>query len=91
MADWLEGLTYKDWLFDGRPMRNTEGLALWHRLDWSKARVDMGPSTAGNFGPYWHVPLKDGDTTHRLYPKLLQGKWARVVQRAITEALAAAR
>ena len=53
--DWLSGLTYRDFLFDG--YRCSE--AIWGRLDWSRAYVDMGPSVAGNLGPYWHVPLPD--------------------------------
>lgn len=79
--DWLEGLTHKDWLFDGGPM----GEDTWHQLDWSGAWVDMGPSPMDNLGPYWHVPLRTGDTVHRLYPKFLQGKWANVIRRAAEE------
>jgi hypothetical protein len=30
-----------------------------NNLDWENAWVDLGPSTAGNQGPYWHVPLKE--------------------------------
>lgn len=79
--DWLEGTTHKDWLFDGYRCSEKQ----WESLDWSKAYVDMGPSVAGNLGPYWHVPHKDGDTVHRLYPKLLQTKWLLVVRQAVEE------
>jgi hypothetical protein len=81
LPDWMAGLTHKDWLFDGS--RCTE--EQWRNLDWDKAYVDLGPSVAGNLGPYWHVPHCDGDTAHRLYPKLLQTKWLNVVRQAATE------
>ena len=81
MTDWLQGLTHKDWLFDGSPCKPDQ----WERLNWSKAWVDMGPSPAGNPGPYWHVPLKDGDTIHRLYPRVLTTKWLSVIRRVIQE------
>lgn len=78
---WLYGTTHKDWLFDGRRCTPEE----WEALDWAKAYVDMGPSPAGNLGPYWHVPLGDGDTVHRLYPKLVQTKWLNVARQAAIE------
>lgn len=97
MPDWLQGLTHKDWLFDGGPINTPVMIARFNNLDWSKAWVDMGPSVAGNLGPYWHVPLREtiidgevydcGDTVHRLYPKLLQSKWLLVVRRAVEEML----
>jgi hypothetical protein len=83
-TDWLEGLKPSDWMLDGRPVRG-HALTMFDDLDWTKAWVDAGPSPAGNSGPYWHVPLKSGDTTHRLYPKLLGTKWAPLVRRAIDE------
>jgi len=86
LPDWLAGTTHKDWLRDGRSCSKAQ----WDFLDWSKAFVDMGPSTAGNLGPYWHVPDRDGDCSHRMYPRLLQGKWLPVVRRAIEEAKARA-
>ncbi len=46
--EWLEGLTYKDWLFDECPIRGEAMLARFENLDWSQAHVDMGPSIAGN-------------------------------------------
>jgi hypothetical protein len=89
---WRDGLSHKDWLFDGHPIRGRVMLARFNNLDWSKAWVDLGPSIAGNPGPYWHVPLKetwidgelydDGDTVHRLYPKVLQSKWAMLILHA---------
>ncbi|WP_434888698.1 hypothetical protein [Bradyrhizobium sp. HKCCYLS2038] len=56
----------------------------WADLDWARAWIDMGPSPAGNGGPYWHVPLKTGETVHRLYTRL-PSKWRRLLQHAITE------
>lgn len=93
---WLDGLTHKDWMFDGSKIKGDYMLARFENLDWSRAWVDMGPSVAGNPGPYWHVPFNgptilngeevdDGDTTHRLYPKLLQTKWLPLVRQAMTE------
>jgi hypothetical protein len=92
---WRDGLSHKDWLFDGRPIRGRIMLALWNNLDWSKAWIDLGPSIAGNPGPYWHVPLKEtvvdgvlyahGDTVHRLYPKILQTKWGMLILHACYE------
>lgn len=79
---WLRGTTCKDWLFDGGRCSPEQ----WAALDWTKAYVDLGPSPAGNLGPYWHVPHVDGDTVHRLYPKLLKTKWANVAHQAATEA-----
>jgi len=75
-ATWMEHLSKSDWLFDGHPIRGDMMTERFNDLDWSKAWVDMGPSIAGNIGPYWHVPLVgDDETVHRLYPKLLQTKW----------------
>lgn len=92
---WRDGLSHKDWLFDGRPVRGDIMLARFNSLDWDKAWIDLGPSVAGNLGPYWHVPLKetwidgklydDGDTVHRLYPKVLQSKWALLILHACHE------
>jgi hypothetical protein len=93
---WREELSYKDWLFDGHPIRGKVMLARFENLDWANAWMDLGPSIAGNLGPYWHVPLKrtvidgelydDGDTVHRLYPKVLQSKWALLILHACNEA-----
>ncbi|MDE2096830.1 MAG: hypothetical protein KGL39_06245 [Patescibacteria group bacterium] len=90
---WHKSLTAKDWLFDGRPIRGKETLAMFGRLDWAKSYIDLGPSPLGNLGPYWHVPLRktvvggktiaDGDTTHRLYPKLLTTKWAPMLRELV--------
>ena len=87
--DWREGLTYKDWLFDGHLIRGVADIAMFNRLDWSKAWVDLGPSVAGNLGPYWHVPMDDGETTHRLYPRVLQTKWLMLIRQACEEYAAA--
>ena len=83
--NWREGLCHKDWMFDGRPIRGEYLIDRFNHLDWSKAWVDLGPSVAGNLGPYWHVPMDDGDTTHRLYPKLLQSKWLMLIRKACEE------
>jgi len=40
---------------------------IWNGLDWALARVDQGPSPAGNVGPYWHVPYPAEHTVHRVY------------------------
>lgn len=92
---WRESLSPQDWLFDGRPVRSKVMLARFANLDWDNAWLDLGPSIAGNPGPYWHVPLKEtvidgelydcGDTTHRLYPKVLQSKWAMLILHACYE------
>lgn len=92
---WREGLMPADWLFDGHPIRGKVMLARFANLDWDKAWIDLGPSISGNLGPYWHVPLKetwidgelydDGDTVHRLYPKVLQTKWALLILHACFE------
>lgn len=85
---WLNNLSHKDWLFDGSPIHGKDMLDKWARLDWSRAWLDMGPSIAGNVGPYWHVPLKGPDgTTHRLYPKILKTKWLHLIRRAIEESV----
>lgn len=77
--DWLSGLTHKDWLLDGRPIRGEHMLAIFNGLQWPKAVMDLGPSPAGNPGPYWHVPDADDDCSHRLYPKLPK-KWRGLVR-----------
>lgn len=92
---WRDGLSHKDWLFDGRPVRGRVMIERFNNLDWSNAWIDLGPNLFGNLGPYWHVPLKEtiidgelydlGDTVHRLYPKLLQSKWALLVLHACHE------
>jgi hypothetical protein len=86
MSDWREGLTHKDWLFDGSAIRTEYAIDRFNHLDWSKAWVDIGPSIAGNLGPYWHVPLSGDDqddlTIHRLYPKVLTSKWLLVIRQA---------
>jgi hypothetical protein len=67
------------WRIDGRAVRGDAMRLLWRRLDWQQARLDWGPSPAGNPGPYWHVPMREPPdditlrhgwegTVHRLYP-----------------------
>jgi|SRR5579864_1906300 len=85
MPEWLEGLSHKDWLLDGNPIRSDQTIKIWNDLDWSRAWLDMGPSPSGNLGPYWHVPLRSEETVHRLYPKALPAKWRRMVRHAIEE------
>jgi hypothetical protein len=92
---WRDDLSHKDWLFDGHPIRGRVMEERFKNLDWEKAWIDLGPSIAGNLGPYWHVPLKEtvidgdvydlGDTVHRLYPKVLQSKWAMLILHACHE------
>lgn len=43
----------------------------WAELDFGSSLifVDDGPSPAGNPGPYLHVPGRDGDCVHRIYPR----------------------
>jgi hypothetical protein len=81
--DWWPDTTPQDWLFDGYQIKGAF-LDLWNDLDWAKAYVDAGPSPAGNPGPYWHVPLKSGDSVHRLYPKI-PGRWRIPAYRAVRE------
>jgi hypothetical protein len=87
---WLGDTTHKDWLWDGVPIRGVL-IAKFAELDWSRAWVDMGPSIAGNPGPYWHVPYPPEDTVHRLYPKLLMTKWLPIVRQAVDEVAKRAR
>ena len=82
--DWHGDLQPTDWLLDGSPVTKAR-LEFFSGLDWSNARIDMGPSVAGNPGPYWHVPHPEHDTSHRLYPKFLQSKWLPVIQHACRE------
>ncbi len=94
---WRDSLSEKDWLFDGSPVRGRVMTERFKNLDWDKAWLDLGPSISGNLGPYWHVPLKEtvidgelydcGDTVHRLYPKVLQSKWALLILHACNEAM----
>jgi len=82
-----------DWLFDGYPIRTDRQKHNWSKLDWSRAYIDMGPSPAGNPGPYWHVPWDcDGEELWaRLYPKLVTTKWQPLVAQAIIGAKALAK
>jgi hypothetical protein len=58
-------VTAQNSLLDGWPMV----MAIWRQLDWKQARIDRGPSPAGNPGPYFHVPCPPHGTVHRIYPK----------------------
>lgn len=97
---WRDGLTHKDWLFDGHLIRGRVMIERFNNLDWPNAWVDLGPSVTGNEGPYWHVPLKEtiidgelydcGDTVHRLYPKVILGKWGPLILQACLETRAKA-
>lgn len=42
-------------------------------MDWAKAWWDVGPSPAGNPGPYMHVPYPKDGTVHRVYFARAQG------------------
>lgn len=83
--NWRAGLSHKDWLLDGNSIRTARSIERFNHLDWSKAWVDLGPSVAGNLGPYWHVPTDDGETTHRLYPKVSKLAWLLLIRRACEE------
>jgi hypothetical protein len=54
---------------------------VWNTLDFASPAifVDKGPSPAGNHGPYLHVPSKDDETRHRVYPQWQRGDrlWVR--------------
>lgn len=82
-APWMAHTTHKDWMLDGRSIKADN--PVWLGLDWSRAWCDMGPSVAGNPGPYWHVPFPEQETIHRLYPKLLFTKWLTIVRQAVDE------
>lgn len=54
----------------------------WHRLDFTDAWVDPGPSPMGNPGPYLHVRMRPHDkdpqvasleTVQRVYPRIQPG------------------
>lgn len=80
---WLAGTTRTDWLYNGHKPPSEE---VWAQLEWDKAWVDLGPSPMGNPGPYWHVPLNDGEeTVQRLYPKILLSKWLLIIRQACLE------
>ena len=89
---WLKKTSPDDWLIDGHSIRGKYYLRMWKLLDWSKAWVDMGPSPAGNPGPYWHVPVEiDGDLmVKRLYPsiKILPNKGLLIARQAVKEIVA---
>ena len=87
MGWWNDGLDRHDWLLDGTPIRSRWQREKFNKLDWSRAWMDLGPSPAGNYGPYWHVPFDfEGEQLWaRLYPKLLV-KWMPVVRQACLEA-----
>lgn len=46
---------------------------MWEDFDFTSARIDKGPSPAGNPGPYLKVPLNKSETVHRLYPRIQPG------------------
>lgn len=86
LPDWMVGLTHKDWLLDGRPLRGKDDAALFRNLDWDKAYADLGPSSADDLGPYWHVPLKgESSNVHQLYPMVLETRWRYVVLRICSD------
>ena len=81
-TDWIGGP--ENWLWDGYAIKG-HLLDKWPLLDWANSYVDMGPSPAGNLGPYWHVPLPSEDTVHRLYPKVLKTKWLEIIRQAVLQ------
>lgn len=62
---------------DGQGISNKR----WQEMafDMTKARLDNGPSPAGNAGPYLKAPSASEGTTHRLYPRIQVGDliWGR--------------
>lgn len=73
-------ITPRNGLLDGRRGGRVGWLrAIWDGLDWSSAVVDLGPSPAGNPGPYCKVPCPAEDTWHRVYPIFRAGDrlWVR--------------
>ena len=54
---------------------------LWARLNFAEAWVDLGPSPAGNAGPYLQVPWKTATDSGvaRVYPRVWAGDriWSR--------------
>lgn len=65
----------KNTLIDGRGWMRGE----FDQFDWKAAWLDKGPSPAGNEGPYLKVPHLNGDTVHRVYPRVQVGDrfWVR--------------
>ena len=66
-----EVVTRRNSLVDGYPMPPCKQ-RFWDSLELHTARVDPGPSPAGNPGPYLHVHRtstdgKGWDTWHRIY------------------------
>lgn len=59
-------ITAKTVYIDGRPAP-----AIFRKLVWNdQVFIDRSPSPTGNRGPYFHVPHLDGETVHRVYPRL---------------------
>jgi hypothetical protein len=75
-------ITPRNSYYDGGPVNK----ARWAELDWASQDifVDKGPSPMGNPGPYLHVPDKDGDAVHRIYPRYQPGDrlWVRETWKA---------
>lgn len=70
-------ITMGNSLVDGRPPWRKQWPHL--RFDAPEVFVDGGSSPAGNIGPYLHVPHDDGETRHRVYPRIEVGDrlWVR--------------
>src|SRR3990167_379080 len=70
-------ITRRNSLVDGRQASET----MWNELRFDEARIDFGPSPAGNAGPYLKVPRTSGgeEFVHRVYPRYQPGDrmWAR--------------
>jgi hypothetical protein len=68
-------ITARNSLVDGRPSPKLFAALVWNE----RVYVDPGPSPAGNPGPYLHVPHRNGDSTHRVYPRWGPGDrlWAQ--------------
>lgn len=78
----------KDWMLNGEAIRKDWQKLQWSKLDWSRAWLDMGPSPAGNPGPYWHVPwdMSGEELWARLYPKLGLSRHLSLLERVAKDA-----
>jgi hypothetical protein len=84
-------------LVNGSPpcrSKDSDIIEAWCNLDFSDARVDPGPSPAGNAGPYLKIAGGD-ESYHRVYPRASIGDhlWVRETWRrqGSTETISAVR
>lgn len=62
-------ITSRSSYVDGAPAPKLFAELVWDARVYS----DPGPSPAGNAGPYFHVPHRNGETVHRVYPRWHRG------------------